>query len=39
LRVTSPVPAGAPEGRTDVNLPPMYAMLPLTVIVVTRPFV
>ena len=39
LRATSPVPAGSPEGRTEVNSPPRYAVVPLTTTVSTRPFV
>ena len=39
FRTTSPVPSGEPEGRTDVNSPPTYAVDPTTTIVSTRPFV
>src|SRR6185437_4857133 len=39
LRVTSPVPAGSPAGRTDVNWPPMYTVDPDTTISFTLPFV
>ena len=39
LRVTFPVPAAAPGGRSAVNCPPRYAVVPDTTITFTRPFV
>ena len=39
LRDTSPVPAGAPGGRTAVKSPPMYTVFLNVTTLVTRPLV